>query len=153
MVIIEQKLDAIHEAFKEVSDVLSPAKLDKFILSRLGYGVKTKARQSVRVLVKQRSGAMYKGVYTYYNKKKNQQIVTNNAARAGVLGKKDGRYPWILAAGKRLDPRSGRTLILGERDWVEGPGNRYLYSNKADDDIEKVLERELKKLQAKGVLA
>lgn len=151
MINIEAKLDAIHRGFEEVSDVLKPEKLDKYILSRLGAGVRTQAKRAVRSLVRQRSGAMYKGVFTYYNRAKKQQIVTNNAQRGE--GRGGVRYPWILAAGHRLDPRSGKTLTFGERDWVEGPGNRYLWSEKADDDIEKVLNRELEKLKKKGVLA
>jgi len=145
---LEAKLESIHEGFSQISDILSPDKLDKFILSRLGAGVKTQARRMARQLVKQRTGAMYRGVYSYYNKRRHEQIVTNNAT--GATG---GRYPWILAAGRRLDPRSGRTITFGERDWVDGPGKRYLWSNKADDDIEKVLTRELAKLKKKGVLA
>lgn len=150
MINIEAKLDAIHEGFAEVADVLKPEKLDKYILSRLGAGVKTASRRAIKQLVKQRSGAMYKGVYSYYNKSKRQQIVTNNATSATS----GARYPWILAAGHRKDPRTGRVLTFGiQRDWVEGPGKRYLWSEKADDDIEKVLNRELEKLKKKGVLA
>lgn len=150
MINIEAKLDAIHEGFAEVADVLRPEKLDKYILSRLGAGVKTKARREVLVVTKRRTGAMYKGVYSYYNRAKRQQIVTNNATSATS----GARYPWILAAGHRKDPRTGRVLTFGiQRDWVEGPGRRYLWSEKADDDIEKVLNRELEKLKKKGVLA
>lgn len=151
MIEFEAKLEAIHKGFEEVSDILKPDKLDKYILSRLGAGVKTQARRAIKSLVRQRTGAMYKGVYTYFNRAKKQQVVTNNATKGE--GPKAARYPWILAAGHRLDPRSGKTLTFGERDWVEGPGNRYLWSNKADDDIEKVLNRELEKLKKKGVLA
>lgn len=151
MINLEPKLEAIHEAFRDVADTLSPDKLDKYVLSRLGAGVKTTARRSVKQLVKQRTGAMYRGVYSYYNRAKRQQIVTNNATRGD--GRTAARYPWILAAGHRLDTRSGKTLSFGERDWIEGPGNRYLYSNKADDDIEKVIEREIEKLRKRGVLA
>ena len=151
MISIEPKLEAIHKGFAEVSDVLRPDKLDKYILSRLGAGVKTQARRAVKSLVQQRTGKMYKGVYTYFNRAKKTQIVTNNAQRG--TDSRNGRYPWILAAGRRKDPRSGKVLSFGERDWVDGPGKRYLWSNKADDDIEKVLNRELEKLRKRGVLA
>lgn len=152
MIHIQQKLEAIHEGFKELDFALKPEKLDKYILSRLGAGVRTEARRAVKRLVVNRTGAMQKGVYTYYDKKKREQVVTNNAQRIGTNGK-PARYPWILAAGKRLDTRSGKMLHFGERDWVEGPGNKYVWSNKADDDIEKVINRELDKLKKKGVLA
>lgn len=148
MINLEPKLEAIHEAFADVADVLSPQKLDRYILSRLGAGVKTVARKSAKQLVTQRTGAMYRGVYSYYNKAKRQQFVTNNATNPAS----GARYPWILAAGHRRDTRSGKMLSFGERDWIEGPGNRYLYSNKADDDIEKVVNRELDKLKKRGVL-
>lgn len=151
MISIEPKLEAIHKGFAEVSDVLRPDKLDKYILSRLGAGVKSQARRAIKGLVQQRTGNMYKGVYTYFNRAKKTQIVTNSAQRGE--GPKAGRYPWILATGHRKDPRSGRVLTFGVRDWVEGPGKRYLWSEKADDDIEKVLNRELEKLKKKGVLA
>ncbi len=70
MIIIEAKLEAIHEGFAEVADALKPEKLDKYILSRLGAGVKTQARRAVKNLVRQRTGAMYKGVYSYYSRAK-----------------------------------------------------------------------------------
>lgn len=150
MINIEAKLDAIHRGFEDVADILKPARLDKYILSRLGAGVKKQAKRAVKSLVNQRTGAMYRGVYSYYNRAKRQQIVTNNATSATS----GARYPWILAAGHRKDPRTGRVLTFGiQRDWVEGPGKRYLWSEKADDDIEKVLNRELEKLKKKGVLA
>lgn len=149
MISVQPKLEAIHEGFAEVADVLKPEKLDKYILSRLGAGVKTVSRRAIKQLVKQRSGAMYKGVYSYYNKGKRQQIVTNNATNP----KNGTRYPWVLAAGKRMEPRTGHIVHFGVRDWVERPGNQYIASNKADDDIEKVLNREFEKLKKKGVLA
>lgn len=147
MISVQPKLEAIREGFKDVADVLKPEKLDKYILSRLGAGVKTMSRRAVKQLVKQRSGAMYKGVYSYYNKGKRQQIVTNNAQSARGV-----RYPWILAAGKRMEPRTGHMVNIGVRDWVERPGNQYIASNKADDDVEKVLNREIEKLRKRGVI-
>lgn len=150
---IETKLDAIHNGLSELDDYLKPATLDRKILSRLGARVKSDSKKAVRALVTQRTGAMYKGVFTYYNRLMRQQVVSNNAQRDAGKFKKAGRYPWILAAGHRLDPRSGKMLSWGFRDWVEGPGIRYMRSERADDDIEKVLNRELEKLKKKGVLA
>lgn len=147
MISVQPKLEAIHQGFAEVAEVLKPEKLDKYILSRLGAGVKTASRRAIKQLVKQRSGAMYKGVYSYYNKSKRQQIVTNNAQSSRGV-----RYPWILAAGHRTIKKTNMRVNFGVRDWVERPGNQYIASNKADDDIEKVLNREIEKLRKRGVI-
>ena len=55
MISIQPKLEAIREAFRDVADTLKPEKLDKYILSRLGAGVKTVARRAVKQVVTQRS--------------------------------------------------------------------------------------------------
>lgn len=151
---IDTKLDAIHNGLSQLEDHLKPMVLDKKILSRLGARVKADAKRYIKGNVTQRTGAMYKGVFTYYNRLMRQQIVSNSAQReAGSPFKKAGRYPFILAAGHRLDPRTGKMLSWGFKDWVEGPGIRYMRSNRANDDIQAVINRELDKLKKKGVLA
>lgn len=146
MIVIQAQLEAIHEGLKAVEE--HAKYLDGNILKRLGSGIKSKAKKEVRVLVTQRTGTMYKGVVYYYDAKNKRVVVTNNATG----GTKAARYPWILAAGKRLDPRSGKTIDLGVRDWIERPGNQYMSSNKAEDDIQKVIDSFMRSLEKKGVL-
>ena len=146
MIIIESQLEAIHEGLRAVMD--HAKYLDGNILKRLGSGVKSKAKKEVKVLVTQRSGAMYKGVVYYYDAQNKRVVITNNATG----GTQSARYPWILAAGRRLDPRSGKMLNFGARDWIERPGNQYMSSLKAEEDIQKVIDSFMRNLEKKGVL-
>ena len=146
MIIIDAQLEAIHEGLKAVEE---HAKwLDGNILKRLASGVKSKAKREVKALVTQRTGAMYKGVVYYYDAKNKRVVITNNATG----GTNDARYPWILAAGRRLDPRNGKMLNFGAKDWIERPGNQYMSSGKAADDIQKVIDSFMRGLEKKGVL-
>lgn len=146
MIVIQAQLEAIHRGLQDVEE--HAKYLDGDILKKLGAGIKAKSKREVKTLVAQRSGAMYKGVIFYYNPQKKQVVVTNNT-RSETSG---ARYPWVLAHGKRLDPRSGKVLKLKEIDWIERPGNQYMHSNKAEDDIQKVIDRFMVKLEKKGVL-
>jgi hypothetical protein len=171
MVSIEGKLDAIHEGLKEVDQYMKYLDLD--ILRALGRGVVQRSKQRYRMLFtkparKNSPGYdnkkhMYDGIYSYQNKRRKQQVVTNQATdeKTGV------RYPWVHAAGARIEPKKAKVLrfqidgkwvsshgvTLPVRDWVERPGNQYMASEQADDDIEKVIERKIAQLKKKGILA
>jgi hypothetical protein len=146
MIVIESQLEAIHEGLREVEKYSKY--LDGNILKRFGAGVKSRGKKEVKALVTQRSGAMYKGVVYYYDAKNKRVVITNNATG----GTKDARYPWILATGKRLDPRSGKTINFGVRDWIERPGHQYMSSIKAEEDIQKVIDSFMRGLEKKGIL-
>lgn len=161
MVVIEGKLDAIHEGLKDIAEYTKYIDLD--ILRALGRGVVRRSKREYLTKLKKRTGTMYKGIYSYQNKRRKQQVVTNQATdeKTGV------RYPWVLAAGARIEPKAAKALrfqidgkwisshgvTIAPRDWVNRPGNQYMASEQADDDIEKVIERKIAQLKKKGILA
>ena len=146
IVVVDAQLEAIHKGLAEVDKYAK--NLDVYILKRLASGVKSRAKQAVKALVTQRSGNMYKGVVYHFDYQNKRVTVTNNA----VGGTKEARYPWILAAGKRLDPRSRKTINFGVRDWIERPGHQYMSSIKAEEDIQKVIDSFMRGLEKKGIL-
>lgn len=164
MISIEPKLDALHEGLQEIEQYTKYLDLD--ILRKLGSGVVKKSKSGYSGLLRKRTGRMYKGIYSYTDRGKKQQVVTNNATNPPTSG--GVRYPWVLAHGATIQPRNGKMLtfitpdgkwrrahsvIIPSFDWLERPGNQYMSSLQADDDIEYVVQKKIDQLKKKGVLA
>lgn len=162
MISIEAKLDAIHRGLDQVKDETKYLDLD--ILRKLGRGIVSKSKSTYKVLLTRQSGAMYKGIVSRVFKPQKIVVVSNIASNP----KTGARYPFILAHGATIAPKKAKTLsfnIGGKwisthgpikvpvHDWIERPGNQYMSSNKADDDIEYVIEYAINQLKKKGVLA
>lgn len=146
MISIEAKLEAIHKGLDAVADELPY--LDKDILRRLGRGVVQKSKQRYKEVLKKRTGLFYNSIKPVYSRRLKAMVVSASAeSPRGV------RYPFVLAHGFRNEPRTGRKVFFGERDWIERPGRQYMWSEKADDDIEYVINYALEKLKKKGVIA
>ena len=146
MIIVQQQLEAIHAGIAEMG--IQAPYLSKNVAQKLGRSIKTKSKQAIKTLVTKHSGAMYAGAFNYWSPSKKQEVITNNAT-SDTSG---ARYPWVLAHGKRLDPRSGKTLTFAPVDFVEGPGNRYLNSSQEEDDVQKVIDSFMRGLEKKGIL-
>ena len=147
MISIEAKLDAIHQALDQVADETQYLDID--ILRKLGRGVVRKSKQRYLEILHKRTKTFYNSIRATTSKRKRVTVVTSDATNPQT----GARYPWILAAGKRMEPRTGKTITFPAFDWINRPGNQYMASNQADDDIESVIEYTLKKLKEKGVLA
>lgn len=146
MISIEGKLDAIHKGLDAVKDETKYLDLD--ILRKLGRGAVSASKRRYLDILHKRSKNFYNSIKATTSTKKKITVVTSNASNP----KTGARYPWVLAAGNRLDPRSGKTLTFGPFDWVERPSNQYMSSNKADDDIEYVINYAINQLKKKGIL-
>lgn len=146
MISIEAKLEAIHKGLAAVDDELKY--LDKDILRKLGRGVVQKSKQRYREVLQKRTGKFYNSIKPVYSNRLKAMVVSASAeSERGV------RYPFVLARGFRREPRTGRKVVFGERDWIERPGRQYMWSEKADDDIEYVINYAIEKLKKKGILA
>ena len=162
MIDLVAKLEAIHRGLDAVEDETKYLDID--ILRRLGRGVVSASKSRYRSLLSRRSGTMYRGIKAVTWPRKRMTMVSNVAAdeRTKV------RYPFVLAHGATIAPkhkkaltfkigdkwvRTRKTVTLPVFDWIERPGNQYMWSNKADDDIEKVVLYAIEKLKKKGVLA
>lgn len=164
MIYIEEKLDAIHDGLIQIDGYTKYLDLD--ILRKLGAGVARKAKSNYLGILRKRTGAMYKGIYYYVNKPKHQAVVTNQAANPPTTG--GVRYPWVLAHGATIKAKNAKALtfmlpdgkwrrahsvVIAPRDWIERPGNQYISSLRADQDIEDVIQKMLDKLKKRGILA
>lgn len=164
MISIEPKLDALRDGLKEIEQYTKYLDLD--ILRKLGSGVVKKSKSEYSNTLRKRTGRMYKGIYSYTKRRSKEQIVTNDATNPPTSG--GIRYPWVLAHGATIKPKNAKVLtfmtpdgkwrrahsvIIPSFDWVERPGNKYMSSLQADDDIEYVVQKKIDQLKKKGVLA
>jgi len=158
---IEAKMDAIYDAFDEVRDEVPYLTID--VVRRLGRGVVSTVKRQYGTSFKKRTGAMYKGIRAVTDKTKLQTEVYSGAEDA----KTGARYAFVLARGAMIEPQKKKCLTfqidgkwyrthgskLPARDWINRPGYQYVMSEKADDDVEKVIQQTIAKLKKKGVLA
>ena len=164
MISIQPKLDAIHQALIYIKD--ETKWLDVDIIKKLGAGVTRKAKQNYRSLFrapKRGRDGMYSKITKYLDKPRRIITVTNSAANAN-----DGvRYPFVQAHGAVIKAKKEKyltfqidgkwikkqTVTLPVRDWIQRPGNQYMASMQADEDIHKVIDQKISQLKRKGILA
>lgn len=164
-VTLTTEFDAVHQALEEVKEYTKY--IDRDILQELG-------RQSVRVIkrdyplhFRKRTGLLYKSITSKFSRDKKSVIITSTATNLAQGSKGGARYGWVLARGATILPKKGKTLtfmgrdgwvrlhkvVLPGRDWIVGPAMSYLHGPQVVDDIDKVVQKKLDKLRAKGVIA
>jgi len=164
-VTLTTEFDAVHQALEEVKEYTKY--IDRDILQELG-------RQSVRVIkrdyplhFRKRTGLLYKSITSKFSRDKKSVIITSNATNLAQGSKGGTRYGWVLAKGATITPKKGKTLtfmgqngwvrlhklVLPGRDWIVGPAMSYLRGPQMHEDIDKVVQKKLDKLRAKGVIA
>lgn len=161
---IEPKLDALHQGLQDVSEYTKYLDLD--ILRKLGSGAVRRVKSEYTSLLRKRTGRMYKGIYSYTDRSRKQQVVTNSASNPPTSG--GIRYPAVLSRGAVIKPKAAKVLtfmtpdgkwrrahsvIIPRIDWLDRPAKQYMSSLQADDDIEYVVQKKIDQLKKKGILA
>jgi len=162
---IKAEMQEVREALDYVADYTKYIHRD--VLQELGRQAVRVIKRNYPLVLHKRTGMLYKGISSKFTRDKNAVIVTSNA-RDMTKGYKGGtRYGWVLAKGATITPKKGKTLtfmgqngwvrlhklVLPGRDWIEGPAMSYLRGPQMHEDIDKVVQKKLDKLRAKGVIA
>lgn len=157
---IESRLDEVRSSLDKV--VAESKWLELDILRALGRGVVREAKAAYKTMFRKRTGEFYRAIKAKTSKDKHAVYVLSDATNP----KTNARYPIVLARGVTIKAKRVKMLTFGidgkwvrrkavslpARDWLEGPGKRYLDSPASSADIEKVIQKTIDKLRAKGVL-
>lgn len=140
--------------------------INRKILTGVGTKAKNAARRAYEVTLKKRSGALYQGIQRIVTRKGDRVVIYSPASREGGKSR-SSRYGFILASGAtikakgrgflqtsipyltfKVDGRWVRTreVNLPAKDWLTPPIEAYLNSPRYDDDVNRILDREIKKI-------
>lgn len=155
------------EVRKTLDDVGAQVKnINRKILTGVGTKAKNAARRAYGATLHRRSGDLYEGIFRAVTRKGDRVVVYSPAAREGG-GKRGSRYGFILASGATIKAK-GRGFLQGSkpyltfkvegqwkkasqvtlpaRDWLTPAISAYLASPQYSADINRILDREIKKL-------
>lgn len=156
---IETDFKDILEIFEEIKGA-SP-KIQRSILAGLGSRAVSLIKKSYASSLKKRSGNLYKDIKRRVTRQGDAVVISSNTHAAnGVM------YGFALAKGVTITARKANYLTfkiddkwikaksvrLLPRDWVSGPVESFIDSADYDNRIDMLIEREIKKLQKKGLI-
>lgn len=156
---IETDLNQAMKLFDDL-DKESP-KIRKRLLSGIGTTVKNKAKREYRSLLKQRSGNLYKSLKRRVVKS-GKAVVIDAKARA----ENQVFYGYALAEGSTIEAKNHEYLTfqidgkwvkkhsvkLPEMDYISKPAERYLGSSEYRQRIDQLVQKEIDKLEKKGIV-
>lgn len=153
---VESQVSGAKELIKGMD--ISAKTIERKVLSSLATGARTEARRGYRSLLKKRSGNLYKNIIKYRDRRGNYVISANGKNENGY------KYGYALAHGFTITPKNDEflTFKIGDRwvklkevtvqprDFVESPVRKYLNSPASNERAEKVVQREIQKLEEKA---
>lgn len=148
---------------------VSEKSVSKAIMRSVGQGGRRAVKRNYPTVLKKRTGELYKSIkYKVY--RSGGSVVITNSAQTDKHTSKDGRvarYGFMLASGYTIEAKKKSYLTFNvngkwvkvkqvtvhEKDFTEGPVNRYLDSSTCTEDIDKAFQKQIdrveKKLEAK----
>lgn len=157
-------MEPIKKALNDIDDQYKRY-VERDILLALARGAAREVKRKYSSMLNKRSGNLYRSVKAGLAKNKKSAYVTSNASKPYGNGK-TVRYGWVLARGANVKQKKAKALrfqvdgkwvakhsvTIPPREWITMPGNAYLHSADAQAAIDKVLNRWVEKMRAKGVL-
>lgn len=136
-------------------------KIRRRLLAGIGTTVKNKAKREYKALLKQKSGNLYKSLKRRVIKS-GKAVVVDAKARA----KNQVFYGYALAEGSTITAKSQKYLTfqvdgkwvkkesvkLPENDYISKPAERYLGSAEYRQQIDRLVQKEIDKLEQKGIV-
>lgn len=132
-------------------------KMRASLLGQIGTKAKNKAKKSYRNVLHKRSGYLYKSIRRYMYRNKKAVVITAHNKDDKV------RYGFVLAHGTTIEAKNSEYLTfqvegkwvrkhsvrIEARDFIEGPVDRYLASREFDTDKEKIVQKQIDKIEQK----
>lgn len=136
-------------------------KIRRRLLAGIGTTVKNKAKREYKTLLKQKSGNLYKSLKRRVIKS-GKAVVIDAKARA----ENQVFYGYALAEGSTITAKNDKYLTfqidgkwvkkesvkLPENDYISKPAERYLGSSEYRQQIDKLVQKEIDKLEKKGIV-
>lgn len=152
----------IKEAMKTFEDLekYSP-RIQRSILAGVGSKARSVVKKNYAKHLQKRSGNLYKDIKRMVVKRGNAVVITTMAR-----GENHVFYGHALAQGSTIRSKTSKALVfkigdkwirkhevkLPQRDWFSGPIRSYIGSAEYEKQIDKLVEREIKKLAKKGII-
>lgn len=152
----------IKEAMKTFEDLekYSP-RIQRSILAGVGNRAKSIVKKNYSKHLQKRSGNLYKDIKRMVVKRGNAVVITTMAR-----GENKAFYGHALAQGSTIRAKTSKGLVfkigdkwirkhevkLPQRDWFDQPISAYIGSTEYNEQIDKLVEREIKKLAKKGII-
>lgn len=135
-------------------------KIRKRLLSGIGTKVKGKVKKGYRATLDKGSGKLYKSIKRRVVRS-GKAVIIDAKARA----KNNVFYGYALAEGSTIKAKNEKTLTfqidgkwirkkevkLPVKDYIISPSDRYLGSTEYRSDLDKLIQREVDKLEKKGI--
>ena len=134
-------------------------KIRRRILSGIGQSAANRSKKSYKGLLQKRSGNLYKSIKKSVVKSGKAVVIYPRA-----MSDNNVRYGFPLAKGSLIQAKGDNYLTfqvngkwvkkkqvqIGSHDFVEGPIMKYIGSQDYNNQIDKLMDKEIKKLEKKG---
>jgi hypothetical protein len=152
----------VKEAMKSFEELEKyTPKIQRSLLAGIGSRVKTIIKKDYMRHLKINTGNLYQDIKRMVVKRGNAVVITTTAR-----GQNNAFYGHAQAQGSTIRSKTSGGLIfkiddkwirkhevkLPERDWFEQPASSYIGSPAYHKQIEKLVDREIKKLEKKGII-
>lgn len=133
--------------------------IQKRILSSVATGGKQAIRRNYSRFLRKRTGNLYRSIKSYVKRNGSAVVFTNDADSGKNTGKggKRGRYGFMLASGFTVTNKGKYLLTFNcngqwirkysvtvrERDWVEGPIERYTESTDCHNRMDSAFQKQV----------
>lgn len=159
---VKTDFEEVQEMFGRL--VKERVKVQRAILTGIGSTSRTKVRTAYKRHLNMRSGNLYRSI-SYKVSKRGERLLIGTPARSPVNSQGHAvYYGSLLTKGYTLTPKTAKVLkfdingkwitkhsiVIPSRDFVEGPVRSYIKSPAYDKRIDKILQREIDKLEKKG---
>jgi len=133
----------------------------RHLLAGVGTSVKNRVKKEYRALFKKTSGNLYKSISRRVVRSGKAVVIDTKARAANQVF-----YGYALAEGSTIRAKSSNYLTfqvdgkwakkmevkLPSRDFVAAPANRYLSSPEYREQLDRLVQKEIDKLEKKGIV-